>query len=168
MKTYLLTRDQHLPVDLATAFGFFADAANLERITPTWLRFAVLTPLPAQLEEGALIDYRLQLRGIPIRWRSEITAWEPPYRFVDEQRSGPYLLWVHEHRLEPAGSGTVVRDRVVYAVPGGELVNRLLVRPELERIFDYRARVLREWAQSLAEARSGTPTALTAHERDEA
>jgi ligand-binding SRPBCC domain-containing protein len=90
------------------------------------------------MRPGALIDYRIRVRGVPMRWRSEITAWEPPFRFVDEQRRGPYRLWVHEHRFTPWGSGTLVSDRVRYAVWGGALVRRLLVAPDLQRIFEYR------------------------------
>lgn len=124
------------PID--EVFAFFADAGNLGRITPPWLHFEILSELPLDMRAGTLIDYRLRLRGVPIRWRSQITAWEPPHRFVDEQRRGPYRSWVHEHRFAPTATGTLVEDEVVYDVPGGALVNRWLVRPDLERIFDYR------------------------------
>lgn len=123
-------------------FPFFADARNLERITPPWLRFRILTPGPIEMRVGALIDYRLRIRGVPVRWRTRIAAWEPPHRFVDEQVRGPYRRWVHEHTFEPTDGGTLCRDRVEYAVPGGALIARLLVRPDVERIFAYRRAVL--------------------------
>jgi ligand-binding SRPBCC domain-containing protein len=123
---------------LEEVFAFFADARNLQAITPDWLDFAVLTPAPIPMRPGALIDYRLRVRGFPIRWQSEITAWEPPDRFVDEQRRGPYRLWIHEHRFEARDGGTLVSDCVRYAAPGGRLVEWLFVRRDVERIFQFR------------------------------
>ena len=93
---------------------------------------------------GTTIDYRLRLRGVPIRWRSEITRWDPPHGFVDEQRRGPYRKWIHEHRFRAEDGGTRVEDQVTYAVPGSALADRWFVRPELERIFDYRRRAISE------------------------
>lgn len=133
-----------LPRGLEEVFPFFADAANLERLTPAWLRFEILTPRPVPMQVGQLIDYRLRLRGIPLRWQSEITAWSPPHRFVDEQRRGPYRTWIHEHTFEERDGGTVCRDFVQYDVPGGGLVRRFFVLPDLRRIFAYREMVLRE------------------------
>ena len=131
---------QTLPAPPAEVFPFFADAANLEAITPPFLRFRILTPLPVTMRAGALLDYRLRLHGVPITWHTRIAAWQPPHRFVDEQLRGPYALWRHEHRFAPAagGRGTVVTDEVLYAHRGGRIANRLLVAPELERIFRYR------------------------------
>lgn len=146
MRRFTLTREQYLPLDLATTFAFFADARNLQRLTPPWLRFAILSPAPADLRAGTLIDYRLRIHGVPIHWQSEITVFEPPYWFVDVQRRGPYRRWVHSHTFAAQGDGTLVRDEVDYAVPGGSLVNRLLVAPDLARIFAYRADRLRAWA----------------------
>lgn len=146
MRSFELTSEVLLPRPRDEVFPFFADAGNLERLTPPWLRFEVLTPQPIAMRPAAVIEYRLRLRGLPVRWRSEITAWEPPFRFVDEQRRGPYRLWIHEHRFEEREGRTLVGDRVRYAVPGGPLleglVNRLLVRPDLERIFAFRRAVL--------------------------
>lgn len=133
-----------LPKPREAIFPFFADAQNLEILTPDWLRFEVLTPEPIEIGEGTRIDYKLRYRGIPLRWESEITAWEPPRRFVDEQRHGPYRRWVHEHRFEPQGDGTLARDVVDYAVLGGWLVDRLVVRRDIERIFQYRRQKLAE------------------------
>jgi ligand-binding SRPBCC domain-containing protein len=142
VRTFLLRRAQRLPRPPADVFPFFADAANLDRITPPWLHFTIVTPLPIEMAAGRLIDYRLRLHGVPIRWRTRITLWEPPRAFVDEQVRGPYRLWHHEHVLEPIDGGTLSHDRVTYALPGGGLANRLLVDRDLRRIFDYRRDVL--------------------------
>jgi len=139
---HVLRAEQWLPRSRDEVFPFFADARNLERITPEFLRFEVLTPDPIEMREGALIDYRLRLRGIPIRWRTRIAAWEPNERFVDEQIKGPYRKWEHEHTFEDAEGGVYVRDRVAYRVPGGALVNRLLVQRDVVGIFEHRQRVL--------------------------
>ena len=144
MKTSLFSSELWLPRSLDEVFAFFADARNLQAITPEWLDFSVVTPDPIQMRPGTLIDYRLRLRGIPIRWRSEITAWEPPHRFVDEQRRGPYRLWVHEHRFLAKDGGTQVLDTVRYVAPGGWLVDRLFVRRDVEHIFEFRRRKLLE------------------------
>ncbi len=144
MKVHVLKREVWLPRPIGEVFPFFGDARNLERITPPWLRFNVITPGEIVMMPGTIIDYRLKLRGVPLAWRSEITAWEPPHRFVDEQRKGPYRLWVHEHRFSEKNGGTHAEDIVQYAVLGGELVHRLFVKRDVERIFDYRATKLRE------------------------
>ena len=142
--TWLLQAEVRLPRPAAEIFPFFSDAANLERLTPPWLRFRILTATPIDMHEGTLIDYRLRVRGVPLRWRTRIRAWEPPHRFVDEQLKGPYRLWVHEHTFREADGGTVCGDRVEYAVPGGALAHRLFVRRDVERIFAYRQRMLHE------------------------
>ena len=133
-----LERHTRVPRPIDEVFAFFADASNLERLTPHWLRFEILTPKPIRMAAGTRIDYRLRLHGIPLRWQSEITAWEPPHRFVDEQVRGPYRSWVHEHRFVAEGEETEVVDRVEYSVIGGSLVDAVFVAPDLERIFDYR------------------------------
>ena len=138
---YSLERTQVVPVPLDQAFAFFGDARNLERITPPWLRFRIVEA-PDELAVGARLRYRLSLFGIPIRWRTEIVAWNPPRGFVDVQRRGPFLLWEHTHRLAPVESGTEIYDHVRYRLflgPIGALVQRLLVRGWVEGIFDYRA-----------------------------
>lgn len=145
MKTFTLTNELWLPQSLEEVFPFFADASNLERLTPPSLRFRILTPPPIEMAVGTVIEYRIRLRGIPMRWQSEITAWEPPYRFVDEQRRGPYRLWIHEHVFVPQGGGTLAKDIVRYAVLGGEIVQRLFVASELERIFEYRNAALKDY-----------------------
>jgi len=126
-------------------FPFFADAKNLQAITPEFLDFRVVTPGEIRMEPGTLIDYRLKVHGIPLRWRTLITVWDPPHRFVDVQLKGPYRLWHHEHTFEPVGEGrTRCRDIVHYAHWGGPIVEKLLVRPDIERIFQHRTNKLGE------------------------
>ena len=144
MRIFEFRARTRVPRPRAEVFAFFADAGNLQELTPPWLRFEVLTPRPIEMRPGALIDYRLRLRLIPIRWRTEITAWEPPRRFVDEQLRGPYRLWIHEHTFEEDGDGTLCGDFVRYAVPFGALANRLLVARDVRKIFAYRERRLQE------------------------
>jgi len=139
-----LTRRVRLPRSPEEIFPFFSDAANLQHLTPPWIHFGILTPQPIEMHVGTLIDYRFRLHGIPLRWRTRISAWEPPYRFVDEQIRGPYRLWVHEHRFEPDGDGTIAIDDLRYRVLLGPLVEPWLVRPDLDRIFDFRERKLLE------------------------
>jgi ligand-binding SRPBCC domain-containing protein len=144
MRIHEFTQELWLPRPVDEVFPFFADAANLEILTPPWLKFSIVTQQPIEMRAGTLIDYRLRVRGIPVRWQSEITVWEPPRRFVDEARRGPYRLWRHEHTFEPKGEGTLCRDHVSYAVPFDFLVHRFLVRPDVEKIFAFRERKLRE------------------------
>ncbi len=141
---FLLQCEQRLPAPLEEVFAFFSDANALESITPPWLNFHVVTPTPIEITAGTLIDYKLRMRGIPMRWRSEITVWEPPYRFIDLQRKGPYKHWEHEHSFRTDNGGTIVGDTVRYSVPGGALVHRILVKRDLERIFSYRQQTIRQ------------------------
>ncbi|MEI8292094.1 MAG: SRPBCC family protein [Verrucomicrobiota bacterium] len=134
-----------LPVPREKVFPFFADARNLQILTPPWLKFRVLTPGEIPMRVGAVIDYQLRIHGLPVRWRTEITGWNPPHGFTDEQRIGPYRRWCHRHIFEEKDGGTCCFDRVEYAVPGGSLVNRLFVRRDVERIFAYRAEALRKY-----------------------
>jgi ligand-binding SRPBCC domain-containing protein len=142
MAIHVLKRQQLLSPAPQEIFPFFGDALNLEAITPPWLGFRVVTPGPIEMAPGTLIEYRLKLHGVPIRWRTTIAVWDPPRRFVDVQLSGPYRMWHHTHDFEPApGGGTLMRDTVRYALPLGplgELAHRALVRRDLDRIFDYR------------------------------
>ncbi len=144
MKTFTLTNELWLPHQPQDVFPFFADAFNLERLTSPSLGFQVLTPPPIEMKVGTLIDYRVRLRGIPMRWQSEITEWEPPHRFMDEQRRGPYRQWIHEHTFTSQDGGTMAKDTVRYAVLGGAIVQRLFVTSELKRIFQYRNAALKD------------------------
>ena len=139
---HTLVREQRLPRPPEAVFPFFADAGNLEAITPPWLSFRITTPRPIDMRTGALIEYRLKLHGLPIRWLTVIADWEPGVRFVDTQIRGPYALWHHTHEFEPDGDGTLMRDTVRYALPlgpFGALAHRAFVARDLARIFDYRA-----------------------------
>jgi ligand-binding SRPBCC domain-containing protein len=138
VKEFTLNVEQWLPRPRAEVFPFFAEARNLEELTPPFLKFEVLTPAPIVMREGLLIDYRIKVHGIPISWRTEIITWDPPHRFVDVQLNGPYKLWHHTHTFEERDGGTLCRDEVRYWPRGGALMNWLFVRRDVERIFDYR------------------------------
>jgi ligand-binding SRPBCC domain-containing protein len=142
LTVHQLLREQRLPAAPAAVFPFFGDASNLEAITPPWLGFAVTTPRPIEMRPGTLIEYRLRLHAVPVRWRTTIAVWDPPRRFVDVQIQGPYRLWHHTHDFEDDGrGGTIMRDTVRYALPLGvlgEVAHRLLVRRDLAAIFDFR------------------------------
>lgn len=144
MREHTFTCEQWLPCPRAEVFQFFADARNLQDITPPFLNFVVLTPSPIVLCAGALIDYKLRVRGFPVHWRTRISAWEPPFRFVDEQLCGPYRQWIHEHTFEERDGGTITKDRVRYVVPGGWLIEKFLVRGDVKRIFEFRQMKLAE------------------------
>jgi hypothetical protein len=139
---HVLERSQRVEVPVEQAFDFYVDALNLEPMTPPWLHFEVTTPGELRLRQGTLLDYKLRLHGVPVRWQTRIEAWEPPLRFVDTQRKGPYSLWEHTHLFEKDGeTATIIHDRVRYAIPLGPLgalAHLLFVRRDLRRIFDYR------------------------------
>ena len=138
MKEFILSTEQWLPCPRDKLFPFFADAFNLEQITPPWLNFQVITPAPIVMRVGALIEYRIRIHGIPVGWRTEIVEWNPPYGFVDQQLSGPYRLWHHRHTFEEKDGGTLCLDYVRYHPIGGALMNALFVRRDVEKIFAYR------------------------------
>jgi hypothetical protein len=140
---YQLKRQQWLRRPVHEVFGFFSNALNLETLTPSWLRFAVVSPQPIQLYKGATILYRLKWHGIPLHWKTEITRWEPAHAFDDLQISGPYRLWHHTHTFEEVNGGTLMTDTVRYALPFGflgRIAHALTVRRNVEQIFDYRHR----------------------------
>jgi hypothetical protein len=144
MKEFSLETELWLPRPLDEVFGFFAEARNLESLTPAWVGFEVLTPGPIAMGAGTLIDYRIRVHGIPIRWRTEIAEWQPPHRFVDRQLRGPYTLWHHTHTFEERDGGTLCGDRVRYRPRGGALMNWLFVRRDVERIFRFREQRMKE------------------------
>lgn len=153
-----LVRSLWLPRPREELFGFFADATNLERITPPELRFRITTPLPIECAAGTRIDYRLSLFGLPLHWQTLITVWRPGERFVDEQLEGPYRLWVHTHRFRDELGGTRMEDEVRYQLPLGPLgaLARPLVALQLTRIFDFRTRAV---LAVLGEAPNGSAAA---------
>lgn len=141
MPIYTLRREQFVPVPLEEVFPFFSDAANLQELTPPHLDFQILTPKPIELRCGAVLDYRLKWHGVPMRWQTMILEWNPPHGFIDVQLKGPYKLWSHTHTFRAESDGTRVGDVVDYELPlglAGALAHALVVRKDVERIFDYR------------------------------
>ena len=150
MRIFSFDSEQWISRLLGEVFPFFADPRNLETITPPWLRFELKARGNLEMRRGLKIDYRLGLHGIPFSWQSEITVWDPPVRFVDEQVRGPYRLWRHDHRFEQKDGRTLVRDHVDYAVPGGWLVQKLVVGREVNKIFEFRRRTLEKILRSFS------------------
>jgi len=143
MRVHEFHSELWLPLPPTALFPFFASVTNLDAITPPWLHFQTITPTPLELHEGTQIDYRLRVRGVPLRWRTRINIWQPPHRFVDEQLRGPYRKWIHEHTFETRDGGTLCRDLVNYAVPLDILLHRWVVLPDIQRIFRFRVEALR-------------------------
>ncbi len=139
-----LERTQIVPRPRSEVFAFFSDAANLEALTPPFLKFQIKTSLPIAMGTGTLIDYQLRLHGIPIKWRTLIEAWEPETRFVDLQLKGPYRLWRHTHTFADHPQGTEISDVVDYALPLAPLssIAHPLIKRQLKTIFDYREQVV--------------------------
>jgi ligand-binding SRPBCC domain-containing protein len=147
VKVHTLQTENWLPLPIDKVFEFFGDAGNLDPLTPPWLHFQIITPRPITMGQGTLIDYRLKIHKIPVRWRSEITVWEPPHLFVDEQRKGPYIQWIHRHEFATRGEGTVIRDHIDYAVPGlifEPLLHHFFVKPDIQTIFAFRQQKIQE------------------------
>jgi ligand-binding SRPBCC domain-containing protein len=141
MKPHFLEFETKLYRPLAEVFEFFSNAENLNKVTPTEVSFSMLTPMPVKMQVGALIDYRIILSGIPFFWRTQVSVWQPPYRFVDEQAKGPYVFWHHEHTFEDKGSYILMTDRLHYLSPGWflePLIDKLFIRPRIEKIWGYR------------------------------
>lgn len=144
---YRLERTTVIPRDREKVFAFFADAANLQKLTPPFLDFKIVTPQPLAMKPGTLIDYKMKLFLIPVRWRTLIKEFEPGFRFVDVQLKGPYRVWHHQHEFETVPEGTRMRDAVDYELPFGligTITRALLVRRTLDRIFDYRTAAIKQ------------------------
>ena len=135
---FILEREQLVPGQAAELFEFFENPQNLLFLTPPRLQFRVLASSTPVISQGTTIEYAFKICGVPFKWTSLISMWNPPYEFMDEQVRGPYRSWVHHHAFEQTDAGVRTRDRVAYRVIGGALVNRLFVRRELDRIFDHR------------------------------
>lgn len=147
MAEFILERKQIIQRPRDEVFEFFADAGNLERITPPELNFHIITLQPIDIKKGALIDYKLKLRGIPIIWKTEITQWNPPFDFVDSALKSPYKQWIHLHTFEEGENGeTIMKDIVRYRLPFEPLgdIAHFYVKKELAYIFDYRYKIIEE------------------------
>lgn len=166
-RLHQLRRTQLVGRPVPEVFSFFSDASNLEALTPPFLHFRILTPMPMELRAGSQLDYRLSLFGVPVRWRTRITDWQSGTRFVDEQESGPYALWRHTHEFEARGSSTLMLDVVDYSEPlgpVGTVAHILFVRRTLDRIFDFRRdAILRLLDHSHAEQPADATEANHAH-----
>lgn len=140
-----LIKTQFISKPIDEVFSFFSKPENLEHITPKYLHFKIQTPLPVKMEVGTVIDYSIRLRGVPIRWRSIISSYEPPYEFVDEQIKGPYSVWHHTHIFREKDNGTEIEDHVKYKIPLGfigDIANYLFVKKDLNYIFEYRKEII--------------------------
>jgi len=134
-----------IPDKLNNVFAFFSTADNLQIITPPWLHFIILTPTPLEIQKGRIIDYKLSLYGFPFKWQTEITVWNPPHQFIDEQIKGPYRKWKHLHYFESRGNQTYMRDHVTYEIPVfPKILNKLFVSKNVEQIFNYRRKKINE------------------------
>lgn len=147
MRERELRRESWIPRKLEEVFNFFSRAENLEKLTPPLVGFQILTPTPIEMREGALIDYKIRIHGVPVRWRTRIATWDPPHGFVDEQVSGPYRQWIHEHAFKAEADGTRMVDKVRYRAPGWvlePLIHHFFVGADLRKIFDFREARMRE------------------------
>jgi ligand-binding SRPBCC domain-containing protein len=147
MTTYKIRRELRVGHPLPVVFDFFSRPENLERITPPWMHFRILTEPPIQMKAGATISYALRVRGLPLRWLTEIESWNPPHEFIDVQAKGPYKYWHHTHRFSEVEGGTLIEDLVEYGLPFGflgRLVHRFLVEKDVAAIFDYRSQRVQE------------------------
>ena len=147
MVSYFFSITSLLDKNVEEIFQFFSNAENLSIVTPPHLKFQILTPLPLEMKKGTTIEYRLKIYHVPVYWKTEITVWEPPFRFIDVQLKGPYRKWIHEHRFEKLEAGTKMTDLVEYAVPGGpfaSIINKVFVSKDIKKIFTFRENKFRE------------------------
>lgn len=147
MKIHTLKSEQIISQPLSTVFSFFNRPENLSTLTPKSMHFNILTPSPIEMKTGAKIDYRIWLLGVPLKWKTLITLYEPPFRFVDEQIQGPYRYWHHLHEFKDLGGKTLMQDEVRYALPFGplgELAHWIWIKRQLKNIFDFRYKKVEE------------------------
>ena len=151
MSTYRLIREKVIACPLDEVFAFFADARNLEALTPPWLRFEILTPGEIEMRVGSIIQYALRVHCLPVHWTTAITVWNPPFEFVDVQLRGPYVMWHHRHTFESVGNSTRMIDDLNYRLPLGWIgraMHSLMVRRDLKTIFDYREQTIKQLLES--------------------
>ena len=145
IKCYTLNRTQVINQSIDKVFSFFSKPENLEIITPKYLNFKIITPVPINMVVGQLIDYKLKIHSFPIKWTSLISHYDPPYSFVDEQVRGPYALWHHTHLFKEQENGTLIEDQIKYQIPFsifGKLLNFTFIKRDLENIFNYREKTI--------------------------
>lgn len=145
MKVYELNLTQRIDAPLERVFDFFSKPENLAEITPSKLGFNILTPSPILMKKGTLIDYTIRLVGFRVRWRTLITFYDPPKKFIDEQIKGPYSFWHHTHTFKAINGGVEMKDIVRYVIPFGvlgRLLHFLWIKNDLKKIFDYRKQVI--------------------------
>lgn len=145
MKTWTIHKESKINATLSQVFEFFSKAENLEKLTPEFLNFKILTPPPIKMKKGLEIDYEIRLYGFPIRWKTLIEEWNPPHLFIDTQLSGPYSLWHHTHKFTEENGYTIVQDDVVYRPKGfifAGIINHLFVKKDIEKIFNYREKTI--------------------------
>lgn len=148
MKEHIFQTQLLIESDIHSVFDFFQKAENLELITPPWLQFRIVSPPPYDSFAGKLFEYKLKIHGFPVMWKSIISIWEPPYRFVDEQLKGPYKKWVHEHRFESTPYGVLMTDTVNYKLPFGvlgDIVRYIKVQKDIQEIFAYRNQIILDY-----------------------
>lgn len=141
MKVNEIISEQFINIKIDYVFSFFSKAENLQKITPPRLGFNILTPFPIEMRRGSIIDYYIKILFMPVRWRTIITNYEPPYQFIDQQLNGPYSFWHHTHTFNEVDGGTLIKDHVKYIVPFGflgRLINNIWIKKDLKNIFDYR------------------------------
>ena len=147
MKIYELSVSHRVNAPIEKVFDFFSKPENLSKITPKKMGFNVLTPLPITMERGALIDYTIKVMGFPLRWRTLITSYDPPNKFVDEQLKGPYSFWHHTHTFEPVNDGVIINDVIKYSIPLGfigRIMHFLWIKNDLNKVFNFRKKVIDE------------------------
>ena len=152
MKVFEINKTQFIEKPIEKVFDFFSKPENLEKITPKYLAFNIISSLPIKMKKGKIIDYTIRLLKFRVHWRTLITSYEPPYLFIDEQIKGPYKFWHHTHTFESKNGGVEITDKVRYAIPFGWLgwiLNFFWIRPDLEKIFNYRKDIIQKYFDNI-------------------